>query len=110
VLCARRAQAPATEAQFVRRRWQRYPPLIDPESSRVLTRSVFYSGWVLRWLIAFGLIELGVRAHARYFPSVPWLVVQVPLVVAIILGLLWGPRSYAAYRRAAERRNPAKAT
>lgn len=76
----------------------------------MLSRSAFYAGWVMRWLIALGLVELAVRAHARYVPSVPWPVVNVPLAVAILLGLLWGPRSYAAYTRAAEKRNAAKTT
>ena len=76
----------------------------------MLSRSAFYGWWALRWVIAFGLIGLADRVHQKYLPTVPWLVVQVPLVVGIVLGILRGPWSYAAYTRAAEKRNAAKTT
>jgi len=74
----------------------------------MLSRSAYYALWVARWLIAVGVALLAGIARMRYFPRVPSVVVEVPLFVVLIMTLIRGPMSYAAYVRDGAKRAPAK--
>jgi len=74
----------------------------------MLSRSGYYSWWAARFVVAIGLGLLAVDAHAKYFPRVPWVAVEFPLLVVIIMTILRGPMSYAAYVRAGAKRTPAR--
>lgn len=70
----------------------------------MLSRFGFYCWWYTRLVIGLGLMLLAVQVHSTYLSAVPWTAIEMPLIFVVVLALLRGPRSYAAYRRAAEKR------